>query len=153
MFGTWGAIVWLILAVVLFIVESVTVQLVCIWFAFGALVAMLASFLGAPPVLQLLLFLITSVAVLVFGRPLLKRKLTPKKTATNADAVVGQSGVVIQEIDNALQVGRVHVGGLDWAAQSSDGEIIPVRQKVRVLNLEGIKLIVEPVEQNEGGES
>lgn len=148
MTGAWVAIVWLVIAVVLFIIEGLTVQLVCVWFACGSLVAMLASLMGAPPVLQLVLFFITSVAVLIFGRPFLKEKLTPKKTATNADALIGQNGIVTEEIDNGLGTGRVDVSGLGWAARSAGGEVIPARQAVTVRKIEGVKLIVEPAENN-----
>lgn len=145
------AIIWLVVAVILFILESLTVQLVCIWFAVGALVAMLAAALGASVGVQLLLFLATSIAVLLLWRPFLKKRFTPKKTATNADAVIGQDGIVIQEIDNTLQTGRISVNGLDWTARSADGSIIKERQNVKVIRINGVKLIVEPVPENEGG--
>lgn len=154
MTGVWGAIVWLVIAIILFIIEGITVQLVCVWFACGSLVAMLASFMGASLILQLALFFITSVAVLIFGRPLLKEKLTPKKTATNADALIGQKGVVTEDIDNDLGIGRVSAGGLDWTARSAEVGMIPAKQMVVVKKIEGVKLIVEPVTEpveNEGG--
>lgn len=145
------AIIWLVVAVILFILESVTVQLVCIWFAVGALVAMLAAAFGASTGVQLLLFLATSIAVLLMWRPFLKKRFTPKRTATNADAVVGQDGLVIEEIDNTLQTGRISANGLDWTARSADGSIIKERKKVKVIQIDGVKLIVEPVHENGGG--
>lgn len=149
MTGMAGAVIWLVIAVVLFVVESFTVQLLCVWFAVGALVSMLASLLGASTAVQFALFFITSIAVLLIWRPFLKKRITPKKTATNADAVIGQEGLVIEEIDNTLQTGRVSVGGLDWTARSENGKIIPARQKVTVKKIEGVKLIVEPAEVTE----
>lgn len=144
MTGIVGAVVWLVIAVVLFVVESLTVQMLCIWFAVGALVSMFASLLGVSTAAQFALFIVTSVAVLVIWQPFLKKRLTPEKTATNADAVIGQEGLVVEEIDNTLQTGRVSVGGLDWTARSEDGGIIPSRQRVMVKKIEGVKLIVEP---------
>lgn len=145
MTGTTAAIVWLILAIILFVVEGVTVQLVCIWFAAGSLVAMIASFFGAPFIVQLALFIVTSLAVLYFARPLVKKSLTPKKTATNADMVIGKTGVVLEEINNTLQVGRVSANGLDWSARSEDDSVISVHTQVTVLAIDGVKLIVKPL--------
>lgn len=145
------AIIWLIVAVILFIIESVTVQLVSIWFAVGALAAMIAAAFGAGTGVQLLLFLATSIAVLLMWRPFLKKRITPAKTATNADSVVGQDGLVIEEIDNTMQTGRVSANGLDWTARSAGGVIIKERQRVKVIRIDGVKLIVEPVPENEGG--
>lgn len=145
------AVIWLVLAVTMFIIEGFTAQLICIWFAFGALVGMFAAFLGASMGVQLLLFLATSIAVLLIWRPFLKKRITPKMTATNADAVIGQDGLVLEEIDNTLQTGRVSANGLDWTARSADGKIIKARQKVKVMKIDGVKLIVEPVFENEGG--
>lgn len=145
------ALIWLGVSVLLFLIESATAQLVCVWFAVGALVAMIAAALGASMGVQLLLFLATSIAVLLIWRPILKNRITVKKTATNADAVIGTDGLVIEEIDNTLQTGRVSANGLDWTARSADGSIIKARQEVKVIKIDGVKLIVEAIpEQQEG---
>ncbi len=148
MSGNMGAIIWLAIAVVLFIIEGLSVQLVCIWFAVGAVASMFTSALGAPFGVQLLVFLITSIVVLLVGRPFFKKRLDLKKTATNADVVIGMEGLTLEEIDNGLQAGRVHANGLDWTARSADGSIIPARQRVMVLKIDGVKLIVEPIHEN-----
>jgi membrane protein implicated in regulation of membrane protease activity len=141
--GVYAGAVWLVIAVALCFLESITVQFICIWFAGGAFVAMGAAFLGAPLNLQLVLFVITSVLVLVFGRPFLKKRFTPKKTATNADALIGTSGTVTEEI--GVDQGRVQTGGLSWAARAdSGGAVIPTGAVVRILAIDGVKLIVEP---------
>jgi membrane protein implicated in regulation of membrane protease activity len=141
--GIYAGAVWLVIAVGLCFLESATVQLICIWFAGGAFVAMGAAFLGAPLNLQLVLFVITSVLVLVFGRPFLKKRLTPKKTATNVDALIGESGTVTEDI--SFDQGRVQVGGLSWAARvGADDTTITAGSVVRILAIDGVKLIVEP---------
>jgi membrane protein implicated in regulation of membrane protease activity len=102
-----------------------------------------AAFLGAPLNWQLYLFIIMSVLVLVFGRPFFKKRLTPKKTATNVDALIGESGTVTEEI--GFDRGRVQVGGLSWAARvTADDLAIPAGSVIRVLAIDGVKLIVEP---------
>lgn len=145
MTGGLGAIVWLIIAVVLCVIEGATIQLVCVWFACGSLFAMLASFIGAPVWLQMLIFLVSSIAVLIVGRPILLEKIKPKREATNADRVVGQVGLVLEEIDNLRQTGRVSANGLDWSARSEGGERIPEGTQVVVRRIEGVKLIVWPL--------
>lgn len=146
MTGVSAAIVWLIIAVVLFVIEGATVQMLCIWFACGAVVAMLASFLGAPLWLQMALFLITSMAVLAIARPILKKKLAVKREATNADRVVGMVGLVTEEIDNIAETGRVSANGLHWTARSEDGKVIESGTQVLVKQIDGVKLIVQPNE-------
>lgn len=145
MTGATGALFWLVLAVVLFVIESVTVQMVCIWFAFGALAGMLASFIGAPVLLQLMIFLVTSIAVLIAGRPIVMNRLATRREATNADRVVGQLGIVIEQIDNIAQTGRVSANGLDWSARCEYDVIVPKGSKVLVKHIEGVKLIVQPL--------
>jgi membrane protein implicated in regulation of membrane protease activity len=143
-----NGLIWLAVAVALCIVEAATVQLVCIWFAGGAFVAMGAAFLGAPLWAQLALFVVTSVAVLIAGRPFLKARLTPRKTPTNADAAIGGVAVVTQPIDNSRAEGRATISGLDWAARTqTPGLTVPAGEKVRVLAIDGVKLIVEPLQE------
>lgn len=143
--GTW-AIVWLVISVVLFLIEGVTVQLLCVWFAVGALLAMAAAALGAPFWAQLLVFLVASVAVLAVGRRFVRERLQRGRIPTNADQVVGLTGVVREEIDNLLGTGRVTANGLDWTARAGRDDMrIPVGEEVRVLRIEGVKLIVEPI--------
>lgn len=136
---------WLILAVALFIVEALTVQLICIWFAVGALFSTLASLAGAPLWLQLLVFIVTSALVFIAGRPFLLERINTRKERTNADRVIGQPGIVLEQIDNLGQTGRVRANGLDWTARSERGDIIPVGTNVIVKFIDGVKLIVEPI--------
>ena len=138
---------WIILAAVLVVIEGSTVQLVCIWFAIGSLFAMFAAMLGLQLWAQLLIFLVSSVAVLIVGRPFLAKKLSVRRESTNADRVIGQQGLVLETIDNLRQMGRVSANGLDWTARSENGEVIPEGARVRVLRIDGVKLIVCPIEK------
>jgi membrane protein implicated in regulation of membrane protease activity len=142
--GGIGATVWLVVSVVLFVVESFTVQIICVWFAVGALAAMIAAGLGAPLWAQFLVFLVVSLVTLFPGRRLFKSKLLRKSVPTNADQVIGQLAVVESGIDNITGTGRGLANGLSWAARTADGEDVPPGSEVRVLRIEGVKLIVEP---------
>ena len=149
-----GVVLWIILAAVLVVIELETMQLVCLWFAVGALFAAFASYAGAPVTLQLLIFLVCSVVAFVVGRPLLVDKITPKRQAvTNVERIIGQTGTVQQEIDNAKEEGRVDAGGLSWAARSESGEAIAPGVSVTVLRIDGVKLIVRPAQPDTPKES
>lgn len=143
----WAAVFWLVVAVVLFFVETATYQMLCIWFSFGAVLALVSGILGASVWVQMLVFLLSSIAVLLIFRPLVKSKIRVKKSPTNADAVIGQVGLVRETIHNDQQTGRVYANGLEWSARCvQEDNIIPVGSKVRVVRIEGVKLIVEPVQ-------
>lgn len=142
-----AAVIWLIIAVALFVIEMATYQMLCIWFSFGALLAIIPGGLGAPVWVQLLVFLLASVAFLLFVRPIVRERITPRKAATNADRVIGQVGVVKETVDNIQQTGRVHANGLLWTARSTDDRVvIPEGSRVLAVHIDGVKLIVQPIE-------
>ena len=143
---TTAKILWLVAFVALLAVEAGTVSLVSIWFAAGALVAMVAALLEAQLWLQIVLFMVVSVGLLLALRPLLKKYITPKKIRTNVDSVIGTQGVVLEQIDNIAGTGRVKLGGMEWSARSSSGEPIEEHTRVRVDKIEGVKVFVTPVE-------
>ena len=128
---------WLIALVVFLVIEAATLGLATIWFAGGALVALIAAMCGAGIVIQIVLFLVVSLILLFFTRPL--------------DRVVGMEGVVTEEISNLAGTGKVSLGGNMWTARTeNEGGTIPVDAVVTVLRVEGVKLIVK-VKEKEGG--
>jgi len=134
-------------AIILFgIVEAATAGLVSIWFVAGALVALVAAFVGAPLWLQIVLFLLVSAAALALTRPLLKKITTAKAEATNADRVLGGIAKVTETIDNENSTGAVYVDGKTWTARSVDETVIPAGSRVRIESMQGVKLLVTPVE-------
>lgn len=135
-------IMWAAALIVLLIVEGLTAQLVTIWFAAGALVAMIAAALGAPLWLQFTLFAVVSIVTLVATRPLAKKINHRVKEPLNADRVIGMEGIVVEKIDNIEAKGLVKVDGADWTARSSDGEKIESGAAVIVEKIEGVKVIV-----------
>ena len=150
-----GVIFWVLLAAALIVIEISTTQLVCIWFAVGALFAAVASFVGAPLPIQLVVFLVFSVVAFWVGRPLLIEKTMPKQMESNTDRMIGQTGVVLEEIGGATGTGRIEVGGIYWAAKSESGQPIAVGSRVLTLRLEGVTLVVKPLpeQENSPGES
>ena len=137
-------ILWLVLLIVFAGAEAVTVGLTSIWFAAGALCALVAALLGGELWIQLTLFLAVSLLCLLAVRPLAKRHLNDKVVPTNADRVIGAEAPVTQDIDNIYGKGAVVIRGMTWSARSENGLPIPTGAMVRVLRIEGVKVFVEP---------
>ena len=143
MFGS-PIFLWLALFVVVLIVEAGTVALVSIWFALGALAALVSCVLGAEMWLQITVFLVVSLVLLALLWKRVRSKLTTTKT--NVDSVIGAEGYVTEAIDNLSYTGRVKLGGITWAARSTSGAGIPVGTLVKVERIEGVKVFVSPAE-------
>lgn len=137
---------WLVALVVFGLVEALTVGLTSIWFALGALTALLAAVLGASALVQIILFLAVSFLSLLLMRPLSQRMLNWRVVATNADRILGTDALVTEEIDNFKGQGHVAVGGVPWTARSEDDVPIPLGARVRILRIEGVKVFVTPVD-------
>lgn len=143
LFATGTAAVWLVAIVVFLVVEGLVPGLVSIWFAFGALAALIAAMLHAPMWLQVLWFFVVSVAALVITRPLAKKYVNAKVQPTNADMIIGSECVVKETINNLMGTGAVAVGGKVWTARTEEeGVTAEPGEILKVLRIEGVKLIV-----------
>ena len=143
MTGTTMVFVWLVIAVVLGIFEAATVALVSIWFAIGAVAAMVPAYFNAPFWVQILVFILVSALCFVFTRPFFKKIIRVDKQPTNADRLVGQEGVATDDIENIECRGKVFISGLTWSARSETGELIPQGAVVTVKKIEGATLVVK----------
>ena len=137
--------IWLMILVVLVAGEAITVGLTFIWFAAGALGALLVAVLGGPVWLQVVVFLLVSALTLVLVRPVAAKLLTPGISPTNADRILSQIALVTQDIDNIAETGQVKIYGQSWTARSENGEPIPAQTRVRILRIEGVKVFVRAV--------
>ncbi len=135
-------IIWLSIAAFLVIVEIITLGLTTIWFAGGALLAALAANFGAGWVMQLLVFIVASVVLLIFTKPLAQKHLFKNNEKTNVEGLVGTEARVIAVIDNKKQEGTIMLNGMEWTARSSNDEIIDVGEQVIVKSIQGVKAIV-----------
>ena len=140
------AIVWLVLMIVFIAMEAMTVQLVSTWFAVGSLAAMIVSLLGAEVWLQLVVFFTISIVLLILLFPMARKHLKPKLVATNADALVGRVCAVTEDID-PMEGGRVKLGDVTWSARTETEEPIPAGSHVKILRIQGAKVIVEAVKK------
>lgn len=142
------SIIWLAALIVFAIAEAATVQLVSIWFAAGSLAAFIVALCHGPLWLQIVLFLVVAIAALILTRPLVKKHLNAQVKPTNADRVIGMACKVTEDIDNIAATGAVSVQGKIWTARSKTGQPFKEGDLVRAVAIEGVKLIVIPIEQN-----
>ena len=137
-------IFWAVAVIAFVILELATVGLASIWFALGALCALIAALLGAPVWLQIVWFVIVSVATLLLTRPLARKYINSKTMATNADRVIGGKAVVKERIDELAGTGAVLADGKMWTARTADGSVAEPGDIVTVLEIRGVRLIVAP---------
>ncbi len=134
---------WLIAVAVLLIIEITTLGLTTIWFAGGALIAFLASLLGASYLVQFILFVVISVLLLCFTRPIALRYFNNHRAKTNYESIIGQTAKVTLTIDNFNQSGSAIVNGQEWTARAErDDDIIKPGTQVKIVAIKGVKLIV-----------
>lgn len=142
-------IFWLVAMVALIVIELATLGLTTIWFACGALVAVVAAALDAPLLLQILMFIVVSFAVLLAVRPIAVKYFNKDRTRTNIESMIGRQAIVVSEIDNMQGIGQVTVNGMEWSARSTINELkIAVGHVVVIRAVDGVKLIVEENKTN-----
>ena len=131
---------WFIAFVILLIIELVTVNLVTIWFAIGAVAAIITTIFTDSVLIQSIVFVVVSVIALLITKPLIKKFKKFEIEPTNSDRVIGKVGDVTKKIEKN-KYGEVKVYGNTWTASSK--EVIEVGERVKVLSIDGVKLIVE----------
>ena len=135
--------IWIAAIIIFGVAEAATAGLTSIWFVLGSVAGLIAAVCGGPVWLQVGLFFAVSIAALAFTRPLVAKLMKKDIKPTNADRVLNNVGRVTERIDNALPSGAVYIDGKTWTARSADGEVIEPDAAVRILRMEGVKLIVQ----------
>ncbi len=139
--------IWLVVLIAMLLVEASTVSLTSIWFAAGALAALIASMLGAPLWLQIVLFLVAALALLLLIRPLSVRYFGKKGIKTNVESLIGKDAVVTEDIDNIEGKGEAAVDGVVWTARMKEKEGKCSKGSIcNIVSIEGVKLILEKKE-------
>lgn len=134
---------WIIATSILLVVEAFTMGLTTIWFAFGTVAALVVALLGGSLPIQIVFFVVVSTIMVAFTRKIVVDKLKTGKENTNIDTIIGRVGVVKREI-KAYEPGTVYVWGKEWSAVSKNlGESIGIGKEVKVLGIDGVKLVVE----------
>ena len=137
-------LLWLAAVILLVVIEAATMGLTCIWFAIGALGALLTALLRLPLWLQVTVFVVLSAVSLIMLRPFVRKHLQKNRTATNADRVIGGKAVVKERIDELAGTGAVLADGKMWTARTADGSVAEPGDIVTVLEIRGVRLIVAP---------
>ena len=135
--------VWLIALVTFVVIEIATMGLTTIWFAGGALIALILALMKVSFYVQSGAFLVISIVLLVCTRPLAVKFFNGKREKTNIDSMIGKQAIVIAEINNLREEGQVILNGMEWSARSyEEGHIIPAGAVVEVKEIQGVKLMV-----------
>lgn len=143
----WDAIFWLAAMVVFILAEAATVTLVSIWFAAGALAAIVVALVGGGTGLQVTVFLVVAILLLASMRGMVRKHFTPRLHKTNVDSLIGSTGVVTTPVNNIAALGRVTISGMEWSARSTTGTPLPEGAKVVVDRIEGVKVFVSMAEE------
>ncbi len=141
-------LVWTLVLVISVIVEAITIDLVSIWFAVGALIALIGEFLGLSQTLQIIVFVIVSLVCIFISRPLAKKYLRGNIVKTNLDRIIGKHCLVTETI-TADHKGEVKVMGNLWAATSLNNEKIQIGEYAEVVSIEGSHVIVKKLDKGD----
>lgn len=136
-------ILWIILAVIFSVIEIFTFNMVTIWFVAGSVFALFASLAGSSTLVQVWVFAISTLLCLIFTKPFISKKLSFKKTSTNADRIIGMTGIVTEDIKSNKFSGKVKVNGQEWSAVCIDNGEKNKGDVVTVKDIQGVRLIVE----------
>ncbi len=135
--------IWLILIFVFLVIESLSLNLVTIWFAFGSLCAFISTYFVDNMLIQILIFVLTTLVSLIFTKPLFDKYIKKNIEKTNADMIIGKIGTVTKDI-SPNENGRVSILGKSWMATSD--KKIKEGSKVEVVKIEGVKVVVRKKE-------
>ena len=137
-------LMWLFIVIITLIIEASTFNLITIWIALGALCSMIISMYVDNVILQLVVFIVVTVITLIGTRPFVKKFLHIRKERTNLDGIIDKTGIVLEDITNKSP-GIVKAEGKTWTAISD--EDIKTGEKVKIINLQGVKLKVERISE------
>lgn len=135
---------WVAVTILCIVIETFTLSLTTIWFAIGAFVMVFLAFTPLPFAAQLSIFVALSLILLIFTRPLLKKKLNQKKIATNYERTIGQIAVVTRKI-TALEKGTVKLNGMEWTATVRDDIVLEEGTKCIIEKIEGVTAFVKQI--------
>lgn len=137
-------VMWLVVVVLLAIIEASTVNLVSIWFVISGLVALIVSLFTEAFYIQFGVFVLLGIILLVITKPAMNKMLKEKETKLNLERIIGMEGIVTEEIEKN-KIGEAKVDGKLWSAISDVK--IPVNSVVKAVSIEGVKLVVEKVQE------
>ena len=139
--------IWMIVAAFFVVAEVFTAGFFMLWFGIGAGIAGLLALLGLGVVWQLVFFVAISTALFIGSRQFAERVTGKQPPGIGADRFVGQTAVVLEEINPMKNTGRIRVGQDEWRAYSEDGKTVPVEKTVKVVRVDGTRLVVQVLQE------
>lgn len=136
--------VWVAVTVICIVIETLTLSLTTIWFGISAFVMVFVAFTPVPFVPQLFIFVVLAMVLLIFTRPLLKKKLTKNKIATNYERIVGQVAIVTKKI-TALDKGSIKINGMEWTAAVKNDVVLEEGCKCIIEEIAGVTAYVKEI--------
>ena len=136
--------VWVAVTIICVVIESLTLALTTIWFGISAFVMVFLAFTPLPFVAQLFIFVALAMALLIFTRPVVKKKLSQKQIATNYERIIGQIAVVTKKI-TALDKGSIKINGLEWTAAVKEDIVLEKGSKCIIEEIAGVTAYVKEI--------
>ncbi len=137
-------IFWLVAALIFIVIEIATIGLASIWFAAGALGALLVAVLHGNVIIQTLVFLLISVVLLCMTRPWARKYINSRTQKTNVDSLIGEKTILTETVNNLDATGKAVVLGKEWTVRAKNqNDIIESGALVKVVEISGVKLLVE----------
>ena len=140
---------WIILLVAAVLIEAVTMGLTSIWFAGGALAALVVERLQGSVYAQISICLIVSLVLMYVTRPIAVKYFNTERVKTNLEELIGRRAVVTEKISNLQGMGQVIVAGKEWSARSMDDQVQFAEGEIVIVSeIKGVKLVVHSERQN-----
>ncbi len=136
---------WLIAAGVFFIGEAITVGFLIFWLGIAALITMCVSIFTSNLIIQMTVFVISSVILILATKPLVKRFVDKDTVVTNSYSIIGKNGIVTKDINTTLGTGQIKINGEVWSAKTEDESVIPKGTEITILSIDGVKAVVSPI--------
>lgn len=136
-------IMWLAVAAFAIIIDVITASFIIMWFAVGAIVALILALMNVSFGIQVIAFLLVSICMMAFGYPWARKKF---KVQENHVKTMEQEfiGKVYKATEDIEEIGHVKIGGIYWTV-SNKGEKIITGESYTVKSIDGNKLIIEKV--------
>ncbi len=139
--------IWLLIAILFFILEMMGPGFLLFWVGVGALITMVVSLFVDSIAIQIGVWVISSIALLFCTRPFANKFAKTDTTVTNAKSIIGKTGIVTKEINPMKETGQIKVNGEVWSAKSSKENVIEEGAQIIILNIDGVKAIVEKAKE------
>ena len=136
--------VWVAVTIICVVIESLTLALTTIWFGISAFVLVFLAFTPLPFVAQVFIFVALALVLLIFTRPVVKKKLSQKQIATNYERVIGQIALVTKKI-TALDKGAIKINGMEWTAAVKEDIVLEKGSKCIIEEIAGVTAYVKEI--------